>query len=55
MLDFIRGIVRPTVTWMSVGAVILMLFTGIQVPEWFQLMTGVIVGFWFGQRDRERE
>jgi len=39
----------------SVGAIILMLFAGIQVPEWFQLMTGVIVGFWFGQRDQEQE
>jgi hypothetical protein len=53
ILELIRGLVRPTVTWGTVAAIIAMLMLSVPIPEWFQVMASVIIGFWFGQRENK--
>lgn len=55
MLDFIRGIVRPTLTWG--GFTVLSAVVGYQalwlkqpVPDWYQIMVGMMIAFWFQSR-----
>lgn len=50
MLDFIRGVVRPTVTWLGFGSIVAMLFVGIAIPDWYQAMIALLLGYWFGHR-----
>jgi hypothetical protein len=50
MLEFIRGIVRPTLTWAGFGALVAMLLLGIESPEWFRTMVAMMISFWFAQR-----
>lgn len=50
MLDFIRGIVRPVSTLLMVIASIIMVFFGVDVPEWFRNILLMVMGFYFGSR-----
>lgn len=54
MLDFIRGIVRPTVTWIGFGVVSIIALIEIsetkKPPMWYVSLIGPMIGFWFGQR-----
>ena len=49
-LDLVRGLVRPLVTLVLVLTVSLLVLRGVEIPDWYQRMTELVVGFWFLQR-----
>ena len=61
MLDLVRGLVRPSLTWGGFATVsALLLYGGLQKPqpEWFkEILTwylgalGPILGFWYATRE----
>ena len=56
MLEFIRGMVRPTLTWVGfVALTVVILFRAFlldhDIPDWYQVMVGMMVAYWFGQRN----
>jgi hypothetical protein len=55
VLKLVQGLVRPTVTWLGFGSVIVLMYLRYDIPEWYQILIGVIVGFWFGQRGKTEE
>ncbi len=55
MLNTIRGLVRPVVTVMMVGAAIVMIIGDIVIPEWFTTLVIAAVSFWFGSRLTKKE
>lgn len=50
LLAFIRGIVRPVLTAAGFGAIVYFISIGTAIPDWFQGMVAVMVGYWFGSR-----
>ena len=50
MLEFIRGIVRPALALSGFGSLVYAMLQGINVPDWYQVMVGGIVGYWFASR-----
>ena len=50
MLDTIRGLVRPLVTIAGFGTLIAMIILKVQVPDWFQVMVGMMISYWFASR-----
>lgn len=50
MIDFLRGIVRPTITWVSWAVLASLMLSGKPVPDWYIGVVGTITGFWFGSR-----
>lgn len=51
ILDFVRGVVRPTVTWGGFFALVWMVTHQMPVPEWFSAMVGGLLGYWFAERN----
>lgn len=51
ILDFIRGVIRPLVTVLFVSGFLYMALTGIDPPEAYMVMTGMILAFYFKDRD----
>ena len=54
ILEFMRGVVRPAVTLGAVAATVAMLFIGLDIPDWWQVMLASIVAFWFAQRTAKK-
>lgn len=55
MLEFIRGMVRPTLTWVGFIALTAVVayrafILELDIPDWYQIMVGMMVAYWFGQR-----
>ena len=50
MLDFIRGTIRPLITFMLVATMIVLVVKQLPIPENLKTLTDLVVGFWFGQR-----
>ena len=49
-LHLVRGIVRPSLTWLGFIAALLFVYLKIDLPEWMQTMIAMMVAFWFSQR-----
>lgn len=59
MLETIRGLVRPTLTWLGFGVVsgvvgYLSLHNKTMPPDWYISMVALMVGYWFGQREASK-
>ena len=54
-LTFIRGIVRPTLTWLGLSSLVAMVFLGIAVPDWLQVMVSAMIGWWFADRTGHKD
>ena len=54
LAEFIRALVRPVVTFALVGAAIWFVWQSMpalkDVPQWFQALVLLSVGYWFGSR-----
>lgn len=50
LVDIVNGLVQATVTWFLVASVAAMRFMDIEVPDWYQTMTLMVLAFWFGQQ-----
>ena len=55
MLDLIRGLVRPTLTWLGFGVLTVIvgvnsLRTKTAPPDWYITMVAMMVAYWFAQR-----
>ena len=50
MLNFIRGIVRPSLTWIGFISLVVFLLLKISIPDWYQVMVSTMVAFWFAGR-----
>ena len=55
MLTIVRGLVRPVITVMMVGAAIVMILGDIAIPEWYTALVIAAVSFWFGSRTTKKE
>ena len=51
-LEIVRGLVRPLTTVLVIVAVIALTVTGTLAPDHLVSMASMMVGFWFGQRDK---
>ena len=49
-MEKIRTLVRPTVTWITVGVLSYLTITGKFDPVAYGVITSTIVGYWFGSR-----
>ena len=49
-LEFIRGIVRPVVTFSFVGATVYLSVIGKIDPKDMLGLTGIVIAFWFSDR-----
>lgn len=52
MLEFIRGMVRPTLTWCGFIAVVVLAAMGRTIPEWLVAQESMMVAWWFSDRMR---
>ena len=43
-------IVQSLVTLMLVGCIVTMCIMQIQIPDYLQVITSIVVGFWFGSK-----
>lgn len=50
MLAFIRGIVRPIITFIGFGSLVGFLVLGIDIPDWYVALITSITVFWFATR-----
>ncbi|MCH7793409.1 MAG: hypothetical protein IID31_14155 [Planctomycetes bacterium] len=48
--DILKTLVRPTVTWALVGAVIAAAFLDIAAFDKLEALALITIGFWFGSR-----
>lgn len=49
-LDIVRGLVRPIITVMAFGSVVVMILAGVTVPEWYKDLVAAIILWWFATR-----
>ena len=54
-IEVIRGLVRPLVTVSFIGGFIAMVLMGMEVPDAYSTMTGMVMIFWFKARDETRK
>jgi hypothetical protein len=52
--EFIRAIVRPTVTWVLVMATVIFVAIGIETPTIYDELVKLAVIFWFVERTHQR-
>ena len=50
MVDIVRGLVRPTVTWAMVGVFSYLALVGKIDAVVYTAVVATIVGYWFGSR-----
>ena len=50
-IELVRGLVLPIVTLSFIGGFIGMSIMGIDIPESYTTMTGMVMIFWFKSRD----
>lgn len=55
MLDLLRGLVRPTLTWLGFGVVSgVVAYTSVRdkamPPDWYVSMVALMLGWWFASR-----
>lgn len=50
LLEFIRGVVRPTLAWLGFMAMLLFVWRGVEVPDWLIGMVSMMLVFWFQGR-----
>mgnify|MGYP001566606136 FL=1 len=49
-MEKIRTLVRPTVTWITVGVLSYLTITGKFDPAQYAVLVATIVGYWFGSK-----
>lgn len=54
LAEFIRSLVRPVVTFGLVGAGTYAVLQVIAVPDWYQTLIAMALGFWFGDRSQRK-
>lgn len=52
--EFIRSLVRPIVTFGLVGAATYAVLQVVSVPEWYQTLVAMAMGFWFADRSQRK-
>lgn len=55
MLDLVRGLVRPTLTWLGFISLPVFLVLKIPIPDWYQIMVVSMITFWFVDRKNGHE
>ena len=50
MLVYIRGVVRPTLTWGGFAVVSALVLLGREVPVFYIALVSGMVGYWFAER-----
>lgn len=54
ILELVRGLIRPTITWLGFGAIIAMLFLEMDIPEWYQAIIVALISYWFAERNARK-
>lgn len=54
LAEFVRALVRPAVTFGLVGAATYAILQAIVVPDWYQVMAGMALAYWFADRSQRK-
>ena len=52
MLEILRGLTRPVLTFAGLAGAVLLLFMGRDVPEWLITQVAMMIAWWFADRSR---
>ena len=55
LLELIRGVVRPTLTWLGFGVVSVLAYFDPEVRKAYITMVGMMVAFWFADRTKTKD
>lgn len=49
-INFIRAVVRPSLTWIGFIVTAGLVIKGVTVPDWWIAMISMMLAFWFASR-----